>query len=264
MNLKENITNGLPINDFKIYDCHNHLGRWHAFYIAGEGTIEQMVNCMDMTGIDKVFITAHSSIGPDYIYGNDLVIDALNKFPNRVWGYVTVNPNYPDDMDHELKRCFAHDGFKGIKLHPGCHGRPIDYFEYEPAFRYADDNKLPMLIHVWGAGDVNAVDHLSAEYPNCKFIMGHFGADVPGMTRAIDLINKRDNVYGDTALSSALEGQIEWLASETNTKKILFGTDMPFLDPRPTLGRIALADLPDEVKLDIFGRNLATLMNLKD
>lgn len=262
MNLKEKIVTGQPIDDFRIIDCHNHMGRWQAFFIPQHGTADQMVHCMDMLGIDQVFVTAHASIGPDYIYGNNMVIDAVKKYPDRIYGYVTVNPNYVEDMTHELDRCLSIPGFRGIKLHPGCHGRPIDYKLYEAAYRRADDHKLPILIHVWGIGDVNAVEHLSAEYPNARFIMGHFGADVPGMTHAIDVINKRDNVYGDTALSTALEGQLEWLVSETNPKRIVFGTDMPFLDPRPTLGRVALADIPDETRIDIFGRNIASALGI--
>lgn len=179
-------------------------------------------------------------------------------------GYVTVNPNYPEDLKHELDRCFAHKGFKGIKLHPDCHSRAIDYYGYEPVYEYADDKALPMLIHVWGAGQVAAIEHLSQEYPNIRFIMGHSGADPVGMKAAIDLINKRNNVYGDTAFSAAYQGNIEWLASEANTKRVLFGSDMPFYDPAFTFARIALAEISDDVKKDIFGANMERLLNGTD
>ena len=96
INWKEKILNGQPISEFPVIDCHSHLGRWSNFHIPGDGTIEQMVSSMDMLGIDKCFITAHASIGPDYVYGNDMVRDSAKKFPNRVLGYVTLNPNYPE------------------------------------------------------------------------------------------------------------------------------------------------------------------------
>lgn len=263
MNLREKIVNGLPIDEFRIIDCHNHMGRWNAFYIPQEGSADQMVKCMDKLGIDQIFVTEHAAIGPDYTYGNNSVMAACEKYPERIYGYVTVNPNYVEDMKSELDRCLSHPGFRGIKLHPGCHGRPIDYFNFEEAYKRADDNKLPILIHVWGIADVMAIERLSAEYPNARFIMGHSGADVNGMTRAIDVMNKRDNVYGDTAISMAVEGQLEWLVAETNPKRIVFGSDMPFYDARPTFGRIALADIPDDVKIDIFGRNIANALGIE-
>lgn len=263
MDIREKILNGLPIDDIRIIDCHDHMGRWNAFYIPQDGTADQMVASMDRYGIDQVFATAHSAIGPDYIHGNDMIAAACDKYPDRIWGYCTVNPNHMDDMKNELARCFANPGFKGIKFHPACHGRAISDKNYTPALEYADDKKLPILIHVWGAGDVSQVDKLAEAYPNTRFIMGHSGADLYGISLAIDVMNKRDNVYGDTALSTAMQGQIEWLVKEANPKKIVFGSDMPFYDPAPTVGRIALADIPFETKIDIFGRNMAEAMGIK-
>jgi len=264
INWMDKIINAQPISEFPVIDCHNHLGKWNAFHIPQDGTIEQMINSMDRFGIDQVFITAHGSIGPDYVYGNDMVLDAIKKFPDRVLGYVTVNPNYLEDMKNELDRCFAHKGFCGIKLHPSCHGRPIDYINYKPAYERANKDGLPMLIHVWGSGDVAAIEHLSAEYPNVRFIMGHCAADPAGMAKAIDLINKRDNVYGDTALSMAQQGNFEWLAGTANPKRILFGSDMPFYDPTHTIARIMAAEVSDEIKTDVFGGNMERILNKTD
>lgn len=264
INWREKILNGKPISEFPIIDCHNHLGKWSAFHIPQDGTIEQMINSMDLLGIDKCFITAHASIGPDYIYGNNMVHDAAKKFPDRVLGYVTLNPNYPEDIENEMNRCFALKNFCGIKLHPDCHGRPIDYETYTPAYEKANKDGLPVLIHVWGAAQVAAIDRLSKEYPNIRFIMGHCGADSIGMSKAITLINNRDNVYGDTALSMAHQGNIEYLLSKANPKRILFGSDMPFYGPVHTVARIAMAEVSDEIKADVFGGNMLRLIDKTD
>lgn len=260
IDFNEKIKKGEALSEILIIDCHNHLGKWNAFYIPKDGTAEQMIRCMDMTGTDKVFVTAHAAIGPDFKYGNDMVASAIEKYPDRIMGYVTVNPNYPEETAAELDKRFKNPGFKGIKLHPSLHGRNIDYKGYEQTYEYADRFGLPVLIHVWGAAHVEAVSSVSDTYKNAKFIMGHFGANTDGFTSAIELINKRGNVYGDLALSFAPEGNIEWLVSEVNPKRILFGTDMPFYDPRFTIGRLAMADIPYETKLDIFGRNVASIL----
>jgi predicted TIM-barrel fold metal-dependent hydrolase len=42
---------------------------------------------------------------------------------------------------------------------------------------------------------------------------------------------------------------------EVGSGRVLFGTDNPFIDPRPQIGRVALARIPDEDKLNIFGAN---------
>ncbi|MEG2377608.1 MAG: amidohydrolase family protein, partial [Clostridia bacterium] len=163
MDLRDKVLGGLPLDDFRIIDNHDHIGKWHAFYVPGGGGIDQMVASMDAVGIDQVFVTAHASIGPDFAFGNDIVADAIARYPERVFGYVTVNPNYPD-MKGELQKRFANKGFRGIKLHPDCHSRAIDYAGYAPAYEWADEHRLPVLIHVWGPGEVAQVAHLSAEY----------------------------------------------------------------------------------------------------
>jgi len=37
--------------------------------------------------------------------------------------------------------------------------------------------------------------------------------------------------------------------------RILFGTDIPFIDPRPQIGRVAYARLPAATLRDVFGGN---------
>lgn len=260
MDITEQARRGLPLDDILIIDCHCHMGYWQHFNVPC-GNAEGMLASMDALGIDKACVAAHSSIGPDYIYGNDMVMEAVKKYPGRFIGYVTVNPNYPEDMKHELDRCFAVSGMRGIKLHPACHGCPIDYKNYRIAYETADNRKCPVLIHVWGKIAVEVVDRLAGDYPNAGFIMGHGGADIDAMEAAIDVVSRRDNVYVDLAISRVRESNVEWLVKEMGSKKILYGSDMPFFDPRPAFGRVAFANISDEEKKDIFALNMNALLN---
>ena len=252
---------GLSLDDVLIIDGHCHMGYWHNFNISCNNA-EGMLVSMDTLGIDKAFITAHSSIGPNYRYGNDVVIDAVVRYPQRFIGYATVNPNYEKDMRAELDRCFAVPGIKGIKLHPASHGCSVDYKSYHIAYRYAQQKQCPVLMHIWGCGDVAIVKSLAALYPGVKFIMGHAGGDIRAMEAAIDVVNRHDNAYLDLAISRTYEGNVEWFVSEVGSKKVLYASDMPFLDPRPAIGRVALADISDEQKRDIFGLNLKRILAL--
>ena len=44
---------------------------------------------------------------------------------------------------------------------------------------------------------------------------------------------------------------------------MLFGSDMPLMDPRLQVGRIVTADIPDEVKLKVLGLNAIKLLGLE-
>jgi Predicted metal-dependent hydrolase of the TIM-barrel fold len=262
MSIIEKAKRGIPLEDMLIIDCHCHMGYWHNFNVLC-GSAEGMLTSMDALGIDIACVTAHSSIGPDYRYGNDLVIDTVKKYPGRFVGYATINPNYPDDMQNELDRCFLISGIKGIKLHPDSHGCPIDYENYRIVYETADEKKCPVLIHVWGSGEVAAIDRLAGQYPGAQFIMGHAGGDIRSMESAINVVNKHGNVYVDLALSTVFEGNVEWLVMEMGSKKVLYGSDMPFFDPRPAFGRVALANISEELKKDVFGMNMIKLLNMQ-
>ena len=260
-NIFEKARKGLSLDDVFIIDSHCHMGNYHQFN-APRNDAEGMLGSMNALGINMAFVTAHSSIGPDYIYGNNMVIEAVRKYPDRFWGYVTLNPHYPDDMIHELDRCFAVPGIKGIKLHPSCHGVPIDYENYTPAYEYANAHKYPVLIHVWGIGQVRTVDKLAGLYPEIRFIMGHSGGDVQGMEEAIKVVNSHKYVYGDLALSIVREGNVEWLVDKMGADKVLYASDMPFFDPRPAFGRVAMSRLTEEEKRDVFGLNMKKILNM--
>ncbi|NJD01488.1 MAG: hypothetical protein FIA99_02540 [Ruminiclostridium sp.] len=187
-NICKKAREGIPLEDVLIIDCHCHMGYWYRFHVP-QGTPEGMLASMDRLGIDMACVTHHSSIGPDYRFGNEQVIEAVKKYPDRFIGYITLNPNYPDDMKSEIERCLAVPGMKGIKLHPDCHGRPIEYKNYNAAYETANELHIPVLIHTWGENEVAAVDRLAAHYPGANFIMGHAGGDIRSMEDAVDIVN---------------------------------------------------------------------------
>lgn len=92
--------------------------------------------------------------------------------------------------------------------------------------------------------------------------MGHAGADIKAMEDAFDVVNKHSNVYIDLAISLTYEGNVEWFVREVGSKRVLFGTDMPFFDPRPAFGRLAMAEISDGEKKDIFGLNMVDLLKI--
>ncbi len=262
MDTAEKARKGIPITHFDVIDCHCHMGSWFNFNVP-QGGAEGMLASMDALGVKMAFVTAHASIGPDCIYGNNMVIEAIERYPDRFLGYATVNPNEGTaGMAEELDRCFRYPGMKGIKLHPSMHGCPIDYKNYHTAYGAAQEKKCPVLIHVWGSGDVSMIDKLAARYPEAIFIMGHAGGEIRAMEHAAEVVNAHANVYADLALSRVYEGNVEWFVSEIGSKKLLFGSDSPFMDPRPSFGRVAMAEIREEEKEDIFGLNIKRLLQM--
>ena len=256
------VKRGLPLDDILIIDSHCHLGLWAGFHGPKETAEDMMVN-MDALGINMVCISSHAAIGPNYIYGNSLVIETVKKYPERFIGYVSINPNYPEGIKAEIDRCFKIPQMRGIKVHPDFHKCTLDYKYYHIAYEEANVRGCPVLMHTWGMNSLLAVDRVAGMYPKVNFIMGHAGgSDIRVMEKAIELVNKHSNLYLDLVLSMVYQGNVEWFVKETGSKKVLFGTDMPFFDASFNLGRIALAEISDSEKTDIFGLNMKMLLKI--
>jgi len=253
------VRKGQPLVDTLVIDCHCHLGEYRGFHIP-DASAEGMLKSMDALGIEKACLTAHAAIGPDFRLGNRLVRDAVRHHPGRFLGYVTLNPHYEKEMQPELEECFAFGGFVGIKLHPGLHGTTPDDRRYAKAYGFAAGKPCPMLIHTWGAPDLLAVEKMAREYAGTRYIMAHAGGSVPAMETAIEIVNRNANVFIDTAFSMAYEGNVEWLTEQVGSEKILFGSDMPFFDPRIDFGRVVWARIPEEGKRNILGLNMKRLL----
>ncbi|MDR2572287.1 MAG: amidohydrolase family protein [Oscillospiraceae bacterium] len=250
---------GIPLSDVYIIDEHCHLGFFGGQYMGGVSP-EAMLAEMDSLGVDIAILSHSMAIISDFTKGNDLVFEAVNNYPDRFLGYCTVNPLYPDEMLFELERCAANPGIKGIKLHPYCHERPLSYKHYNKAYKFASENKLFVMSHTYTAEDIETTNILAAEFSDTVFIMAHMGGEKMNVETALDVINRRDNVFGDISGSQAWEGVIEWYVSEVGSKKIIYGTDTPFMNPTATFALLAMSEINDDEKRDIFGLNMKRII----
>jgi predicted TIM-barrel fold metal-dependent hydrolase len=76
----------------------------------------------------------------------------------------------------------------------------------------------------------------------------------------IEDLRNHDNLYLDTATSQLHVGMIERFVREVGADRVLFGSDIPLLDPAAQLGRIAYAKIKEEDKVRILRLNAGRLL----
>src|SRR3954467_13235779 len=115
---------GTPVNRIcPVIDVHGHLGH-PGLFDCPITDADGVLAIMDRAGID-VLCTSHLlAIYNNVSRGNDLMAEAVRRYPKRFLGYAVVNPNFPDEIDSELERCVAQLGMKGIKTHIAFHDYP--------------------------------------------------------------------------------------------------------------------------------------------
>ncbi|MEN6534809.1 MAG: amidohydrolase family protein [Bryobacteraceae bacterium] len=246
----------------RIVDAHMHLGAPGTLFTFG-WELADILRLMDRLGIDRAYSMHHNWLAGHCEEARTASLEAFEKSGGRLPFLAVHNPNEENESLHAMNACLGHEGFIGIKIHPSFHGLSADDERYESIWDYATEHRLPILSHTWSE-TYNPVQKLSqpmlfekyiASYPRVAFVMGHCGGPGAGRGQAIHLAQKYPNVYLDIAGDIFSLGLVPELVQAVGAHKVLFGSDMPWIDPRARLGAVLLANLDDTAKTQILGQN---------
>jgi hypothetical protein len=251
-----------PPTEVFVLDAHCHLGYFRNFHIP-DNDAAQIVSCFDRLGIDAGVVAAHAGISSDFRLGNDQVLEAIDQHPGRIYGYCCINPNYPEAVSNELERCFQSSSMRGIKLHPELHDDyPLDGPGYGPVWEFANARGIPVLVHSYFAGDpLQVFAEIAEKYQAAQLLLGHSGLDL-GVPKVIELVRRVPNVFLDLTGPATWDGLVEFLTTAVGADRIVFGSDIPFVNAALQLGGCAFARISDEARRLILGENAASLFGI--
>jgi len=243
-----------------IIDAHVHVGTSVFFHMQADEDL--LVRQADAAGFDRLFITELNALFYDMRQGNDALARRVARYPDRLIGYVSVpTPRLTAAAVEEVRRCHEQYGFRGLKIysHPEASiAEPGTFALLEAAAQYG----MPILAHT----TPDECDYLMEHVPAARLLMAHMGGHPYAFGdwhRAVAVAKKHKNLLLDTASSQIDNGMIEWAVAELGPEKILFGSDMPLLDPHTQFAKVSGADINDQAKALILGGNLARLLELE-
>jgi len=167
----------------------------------------------------------------DLTAGNDALLALEAAHPDRVRGYVSVNPNYPDHAGREIGRCVA-AGMIGIKL---AASRRADDPLVDAVAAAARAHGLPILHHIWQhrrrdwpgqeASDAVELCALAARHPDVSFILAHIagGGD---WEHSLAAVRDVPNVFVDLSGSGVDGGMLEACVTAVGVERLLWGCDI--------------------------------------
>ncbi len=258
---------GRPIKDELIIDAHAHMGLWFNFHIPASDA-DAMIESMDAIGVDMCICSPHRAIGPDYRAGNEEVIEAADRFPGRILPYITMNPYYPiSETEAEIEKWHSQGRIVGFKIHPSFAKYAADGDGYRPVWEHADAHQLTVLSHSAAGcehGSPPKLAELAKRYPSSNVLVAHSASSWDMIEAATEAAKAHENVFLDLCGSPLLFGALESMVESVGAERILFGTDLPFIDPRPGLGRVAFSRLSDDDKRKILGLNAKRIFRIGD
>jgi predicted TIM-barrel fold metal-dependent hydrolase len=188
--------------------------------------------------------------------------EAYEASGGRLFYLLCYDPNYPRESRAAIEEARGTPGFVGLKIHPVMHQMPPEDPAYEPAWSLAAEGGLPLVTHSWALSDYNPAQRFATcerfapyaeRFPQVTLILGHAGGRYAGHLAAARLGQACPNVHVDLSGDVYALGLVEWLVEQLGAERVLYGSDMNWIDPRTTLGRVLDADLTAEQKALVLG-----------
>lgn len=254
-----------------IIDAHVHMGKGYG--IGGEkreADADYLIHLADRVGIDKLFVTNTFECWYDMHRGNEEVAEAMRRYPDRIIGYITIpSSRFREEAMEEIEIRAKRDGFRGLKMlsryiqipQPGIRFSVNEPWTY-PILEKAADLNLLVLLHC----TPEECEGLAEAVSDARLLMAHMGGTqmaYGNWNRAIMVAEKYDNIYLDTTSSCIDMGMIETAVERIGAERVIYGSDIPLLNPYVQLEKVRSAEISEKDKDLILGGNIARILDLE-
>jgi hypothetical protein len=235
------------------FHCHAGLGDGLTGPWDTEARLDRYLVRAARAGIERtvLFAAFHS----DYSIANREVARIVASRPEQFWGFAFVHPARDRGRIGALVATAVNNyGFRGIKVHR--HDARITREVCEAAVAFS----LPVLYDAMG--EVSVVELLAREYPQVRFVIPHLGSfadDWRAQSALIDHLVRHPNVYTDTSGVRRFD-ILEDAVRRAGPRKVLFGSDGPWLHPGLELAKVRLLELSAGDESLILGNNALRLL----
>jgi predicted TIM-barrel fold metal-dependent hydrolase len=216
--------------------------------------IEAYIERMDACGIERSILFAQKA-GPQhdpesFRLDPRVVSDIVERYPDRFSGIIGLDPTQGMDAVRELESAVRDHGFIGAHGYPHWFGLAPDDRRWYPIYSKCVELDVPIQLQVGhclvysekrplkSVGRPITLDTVACDFPELKLIGIHIGW--PWTEEMIAVAYKHRNVY----IGSDAYGPKHWdpsfvrFINSWGSKKVLFGTDYPVIDPERAVREI--------------------------
>lgn len=185
--------------DYKIVDVHEN--------IDSISQADKLISVMDAVSIAQTVLVGSPQELLDYTgeegfsnveENNEEILEITDKYDERFYAFCAIDPDDADKVQ-TAKQCMA-DGGTGLKLYNGhtfFYEYPLDDDRLLSLYRYAEEEGIPMIIHVNTAYYSDQFKNILTLYPDLKVICPHFCLSSKNPAQLASLLNDFPNLYAD-------------------------------------------------------------------
>ena len=203
---------------------------------------------MEESGCCRVIVTpAESIFNAGKISSQQLVSKMCRDSGGKVTYFEVFDPRYADKSYTNIEESLKDPYCIGIKIHPVEHSTPANSELYDLPFVLAERYGKPIMTHSWGASDYNPLQKFATpalfdihlcNHPGVTLVFGHTGGRPNGFTEAVEMCRKHPQCMCDLAGDIFHNGFIQHAISEIGADKLIFATDIYWIDLRCMLAML--------------------------
>jgi len=235
------------------------------------GNVDRLLLQLDAAGIDRAVCVPGGMIDvrqfsrilsgklrPDPTIRNHFVYNAIAAHPDRLYGYVCVNPHEGPAAVAMMREGFDR-GCRGVKLAPLVHRVTFDLPALAEIAEECGQRGFPVYTHVVPQPGATTADFaaLAGRHPGTNFVLGHMGFG-PGDADAIDFAATLPNFYLETSQGNYLI--LGDALAKAGAARLVFGSEFPLSHPKVELEKILLLKSPRQD--EIVRGNILRLLGL--
>jgi predicted TIM-barrel fold metal-dependent hydrolase len=237
-----------------IVDFHCHAGRGDqlSFPAATDAPLGLYLRRARRAGIDRTVVMP--AFNSDYRRANADLARLVARHPRRLIGFAFVHARRDAGRIPAMLAEAVEHGLRGVKVH-GAEGLPT-----REVCAAARTLGLPVLVDL--AGRASAVHMFAPQYPEVPFILAHLGSftdDWRAQRQVLDQLVLYPNVFADTSGVRWFDYLVE-AVERAGARKLLFGSDGPWLHPALELAKIRLLRLAPRDEALVVGGNALRLL----
>lgn len=251
-----------------IFDANAFLGKW-PYWPSPRSTAQEVVEELKVLAIDRAAVCSTRSIFVNWEDGNCEIEAAARSFPEQLIPFACLgtqelsHTRKPSGYDFER---FAVRGFRGIRLYPQHHSYHLLFESFvDEILEDAAARHWPVVLPLrvlmnWGVPSLDpaAMHAIVTRHPRVMWILAGVNY-LHELQMAISLMLKYATVHLETSCMMGYAA-IEKTVHQCGCARLLFGSGMPLQHGGAGLTKIMHADISDETREAILGRNLQRLI----
>ena len=234
--------------------------------LRGGVSLDDYLRRMDAAGVERALLIAVRA-GDLRVKGSfevpyEYVFEACTRHPDRFSGLAGIDPFRGMQGLRDLQQAVEEFGFVGAHLYPHWFELAPDHARYYPYYAKCCELDVPIMMQVGhnliyqrdrrlpSVGRPIALDQVAIDFPELKLIGIHIG--IPWTDEMISMAWKHDNVYigSDAYAPKHWPPSLIHYINAYGSRKVLFGTDWPVIDPQRAVREIEDLELrPESLQL---------------